>query len=96
MVLHLAEQLEVPLRERNPLLLAAGYAPVYAERALDEPAMAPVREALDLVLQRPRALPGASSSTATGTWSRPTAPSGLLTGRRRPSLLAPPRQRPAR
>jgi transcriptional regulator with XRE-family HTH domain len=46
MVLHLAERLEVPLRDRNSLLLAAGYAPVYAERALDEEAMAPVREAL--------------------------------------------------
>jgi transcriptional regulator with XRE-family HTH domain len=50
MVLHLADELEVPLRERNRLLLAAGYAPVYGERSLDEPDMAPVREALDLVL----------------------------------------------
>jgi hypothetical protein len=51
MVLHLADQLEVPLRERNHLLLAAGYAPVYGERPLDDPEMAPVREALELVLQ---------------------------------------------
>src|SRR5438045_3126521 len=50
MVLHLAEQLEVPLCERNQLLLAAGYAPRYGERTLDEPEMAPVRDALDLVL----------------------------------------------
>src|SRR4029079_11158038 len=42
MVLHLADELEVPLRERNRLLLAAGYAPVYEERALDEPEMQPV------------------------------------------------------
>ena len=40
MVLHLAEELEVPLRERNHLLLAAGYAPVYGERPLDAPDMA--------------------------------------------------------
>lgn len=50
MVLHLAEQLDVPLRERNRLLLAAGYAPVYEERALDEPEMAPVHAAVQLVL----------------------------------------------
>ena len=37
MVLHLAEQLEVPLRDRNQLLLAAGYAPAYGERAIDAP-----------------------------------------------------------
>src|SRR4051794_9784532 len=50
MVEHLAEQLEVPLRDRNRLLLAAGYAPAYRERALDEPELVPVREALDRVL----------------------------------------------
>ena len=51
MVKHLAEQLEVPLRERNELLLAAGYAPAYGQRDLDEPGMGPVREALDRVLR---------------------------------------------
>ncbi len=50
MVLLLAEQLEVPFRERNHLLLAAGYAPAFPERSLDDPELAPVREALDLVL----------------------------------------------
>ena len=50
MVLHLAEQLEVPLRERNELLLAAGFAPVYRRRALEDPDMAVVRAAVDLVL----------------------------------------------
>lgn len=50
MVLHLAEQLEVPLRDRNHLLLAAGYAPAYGQRGLDEPEMQPVRDALELVL----------------------------------------------
>ena len=43
MVLRLAEHLEIPLRERNGLLLAAGYAPLYAERSLEEPEMAPIR-----------------------------------------------------
>src|SRR6476620_10247079 len=50
MVLHLAEQLEVPLRERNVLLVAAGFAPVFAERALEDPALGAARKAVDLVL----------------------------------------------
>src|ERR687894_2000990 len=51
MVLHLAERLEVPLRERNRLLLAAGHAPAFQSHHLDEPPMAPVRAAIDLVLK---------------------------------------------
>jgi transcriptional regulator with XRE-family HTH domain len=51
MLMHLAEQLDVPLRDRNGMLLAAGYAPKYAEHDLDDPAMSPVREALDRVLK---------------------------------------------
>jgi transcriptional regulator with XRE-family HTH domain len=50
MVLHLAERFDVPLRERNRLLLAAGYAPVFGERSLDDREMAPVREALERFL----------------------------------------------
>jgi transcriptional regulator with XRE-family HTH domain len=50
MVLHLAERLEVPLRERNRLLLAAGFAPVFGERSLEASEMAPVREALQRFL----------------------------------------------
>ncbi|HEX2554044.1 MAG TPA: helix-turn-helix transcriptional regulator [Microvirga sp.] len=51
MVLRLAERLEVPLRERNVLLVAAGFAPVFGERRLDDPALAPARAAVDLVLK---------------------------------------------
>jgi transcriptional regulator with XRE-family HTH domain len=51
MVLHLAEQLEVPLRERNRLLLGAGYAPLYPERSLEEATMTHVRSALDRFLR---------------------------------------------
>jgi transcriptional regulator with XRE-family HTH domain len=51
MVLRLAEQLETPLRERNVLLMAAGFAPVFVERALDDPALAPARRAIDLILK---------------------------------------------
>ena len=50
LVLHLAEHLGVPLRERNTLLLAAGYAPSYGRTPLEDEAMTPVREALDQVL----------------------------------------------
>jgi transcriptional regulator with XRE-family HTH domain len=50
MVLHLAERLEVPLRERNALLLAAGYAPAFRERPLSDPALAAARQAVELVL----------------------------------------------
>ena len=51
MVLHLAEHLEVPLRERNGLLLAAGYAPLYGESSLETDEMTPVRQALDRFLR---------------------------------------------
>src|SRR5690242_1924950 len=51
MVLKLAERLDVPLRERNVLLVAAGFAPAFPQRALDDPALKSAREAIDLVLK---------------------------------------------
>jgi len=51
MVLRLAERLDVPLRERNALLVAAGYAPMYRERRLDDPAFAPAKQAVELILK---------------------------------------------
>jgi transcriptional regulator with XRE-family HTH domain len=50
MVLRLADRLHVPLRERNAMLVAAGYAPMYRERPLEDPAMAPARAAVDRIL----------------------------------------------
>lgn len=50
MILHLAEQLEVPLRDRNQLLLAGGFAPAYVQRPMEDPQMSPVRDAIELVL----------------------------------------------
>jgi transcriptional regulator with XRE-family HTH domain len=50
MVLRLTERLDVPLRERNGLLVAAGFAPVYRERSIDDPDMRPARQALNRVL----------------------------------------------
>jgi transcriptional regulator with XRE-family HTH domain len=50
LLLHLAEHLDVPLRERNQWLLAAGFAPLYPESSLDTDRMEPVRAALDKIL----------------------------------------------
>src|SRR5689334_3135294 len=51
MVLRLAERLQVPLRERNVLLTAAGFAPAFAQRSLEDPALKSARQAIDLVLK---------------------------------------------
>jgi len=51
MLLRLADTLEVPYRDRNVLLLSAGFAPVYEERPLDHPDLAAVRQAIELVLK---------------------------------------------
>src|SRR6185437_13947528 len=50
MILRLSEQLDVPLRERNALLLAGGYAPAYPEHSLDEPELTRLRAALRQIL----------------------------------------------
>src|SRR5690242_5385949 len=51
MVLKLAERLNVPLRERNVLLVAAGFAPAFPQRSLDDPALTSARAAIELVLK---------------------------------------------
>ncbi|HIV71255.1 MAG TPA: helix-turn-helix transcriptional regulator [Candidatus Aquabacterium excrementipullorum] len=51
MLIRLAERLDIPLRERNTLLMAAGHAPVYAERPLADPGMASAQRAVSLILQ---------------------------------------------
>ena len=50
LALHLGASLNMPLRERNRLLIAAGYAPVFPMRSLDDPTLAPARKAVELVL----------------------------------------------
>ena len=89
MVLQLAEQLDVPLRDRNQLLLAAGYAPVYGQRGLDEPAMGPAREALDLVLRGHEPYPAV---VVDRHWGMVAGNSviALLTDGVAPELLEPP------
>jgi transcriptional regulator with XRE-family HTH domain len=90
LLLHLAEHLEVPLRERNVLLLAAGYAPAYAETPLDAEVMAPARAALDAVLSGHHPFPAV---IVDGRWNLVTAnrPAlALLTEGVAPELLEPP------
>jgi transcriptional regulator with XRE-family HTH domain len=50
MLVRILEQLEVPFREQNRLLLASGHAPAFPERSLEDPELLPVREALDQIL----------------------------------------------
>jgi transcriptional regulator with XRE-family HTH domain len=57
MILHLADQLQIPIRERNVLLVAGGYAPVFPERALEDPGPAIARDAIDAVLQGHKPFP---------------------------------------
>jgi transcriptional regulator with XRE-family HTH domain len=89
MVLRLAEQLEVPLRERNELLLAAGYAPVYAGRDLGEPVMDSVRGALERLLAGHEPYPALAVDRHWGmvAANRPVA---LLTDGAAAHLLDPP------
>jgi transcriptional regulator with XRE-family HTH domain len=90
MVLHLAERLDVPLRERNALLLAAGYAPVYPERPLADPAMAAAREAVDLILRAHAPHPALAVDRHWRLVAANAAVAPLLAGVADPALLAPP------
>lgn len=89
MVLHLAERLDVPLRERNALLLAAGFAPVYSQRDLDDPDMGPVRSALQQVLAAYEPAPALAVDRHWGMVAANAAVPALLDGVD-PGLLAPP------
>jgi transcriptional regulator with XRE-family HTH domain len=89
MVLHLAERLDVPLRERNHLLLAAGFAPVFGERSLDETEVAPVRAALERFLSAHEPYPAVVFDRH---WNIVAANRGVayVTRGVAPELLAPP------
>ena len=88
-VLHLAEHLDVPLRGRNDLLVAAGFAPIYGETELAAPEMAAVRQALDLVLSHHDPYP---ALVVDRTWNLVLANNGasLLLEDVDPSMLAAP------
>lgn len=89
MILHLAERLDVPLRERNTLLVAAGFAPVYPERPLDDPALQAARAAVDLVLAGHEPYPALALDRHWQLVAANRAVAPLLQGVR-PDLLAPP------
>jgi hypothetical protein len=89
MILRLAEHLDVPLRERNALLHAGGYAPIFVERSLDDPALAPARAAVDLVLKGHEPFPALAVDRH---WSLVAANGavGFMLEGVDPSLLSPP------
>jgi transcriptional regulator with XRE-family HTH domain len=89
MVLRLAEHLEVPLRERNGLLLAAGHAPAYAQTSLDAPQMSAVRSAIRQVLTGHEPFP---ALVVDRDWNLVDANSSLdlFTNGVAPELLVPP------
>jgi hypothetical protein len=86
---HLAEHLDVPLRDRNALLLAAGYAPAYGQRALEEPEMGPIRETIDRVLAGHEPYPAMVVDRHWGLVAANRAVA-VLTAGAAPELLEPP------
>jgi transcriptional regulator with XRE-family HTH domain len=89
MVLRLAESLELSLRERNVLLLAAGYAPVFAESPLDDEALTPVRDALHRILVGHTPYPALAAATG-GRLVAANRATEVLTEGAAPELLEPP------
>ncbi|MEX3955649.1 helix-turn-helix domain-containing protein [Trinickia sp. EG282A] len=90
MLLHLAERLDVPLRERNAMLLAAGFAPVYEERSLEDPAMAAVSEAIAMVLKGHEPFPALAVDRHWHLVAANAALSLLTAGVEDSALLDPP------
>jgi len=89
MIIRLAEQLEVPLRERNVLLLSGGYAPAYPANGLADPPMAAVHEAIEHVLRAHEPFPAVVIDAG---WDLVAANDAvaLLTEGAAPALLEPP------
>ena len=89
MVVRLAEALEIPLRERNAMLLAAGYAPAYPETALDDPQLDPIRSALERILDGHRPYPAVITDVGANLVSSNDAFRSMIEGVS-PALLEPP------
>ena len=90
MVLRLAEQLDVPLRERNALLLAAGFAPVYTERPLDDPSMRAACGVVETILRAHAPNPALAVDRHWRLLVANVAVAPLLAGVTEPALLRPP------
>ncbi|MCV7260955.1 helix-turn-helix domain-containing protein [Mycobacterium shimoidei] len=89
MVLALADGLDIPLRERNTLLLAAGYAPRYQTRPLDDDALTPARSALQRLLDAHHPYPGVVIDRCWNIVQANAAASAMTAGLPQ-SLLGPP------
>jgi transcriptional regulator with XRE-family HTH domain len=89
MLLHLSEQLDIPLRERNIILVAAGYAPVFEERPLASPEMAAARQAVERVLNGHEPFPALAVDRRWQLVSANAAVAPLLAGVDE-ALLKPP------
>jgi transcriptional regulator with XRE-family HTH domain len=89
MILHLCERLEVPWRERNRMLVVAGFAPIIPERTLTDPAMKAVRQAIDLVLKGHEPFPALAVDRQWVLVAANSAAMALLEGVA-PGLLEPP------
>lgn len=89
MLLHLCDQLGVPLRERNVLLVAAGFAPHYPERPLDDPALAGARAVVEQVLAAHEPFPALAFDRHWTMLAANRAVAPLLSGIA-PWLLRPP------
>ncbi|CAN5705140.1 helix-turn-helix transcriptional regulator [soil metagenome] len=90
MVLRLADRLEVPLRERNRLLTAAGYAPMYAERGLNDPALSAARAAVEQILEAHEPFPALAVDRHWNLLFHNAAAGALLQMGIAPELLEPP------
>jgi hypothetical protein len=90
MVLRLSERLGLPLRERNVMLLAAGYAPAYPERALDDPALKAAHATIELILKGHEPFPALAIDRYWTLVAANAAVARLLAGVSDPALLKPP------
>ncbi len=90
MVLRLADQLCVPLRQRNRMLVAAGFAPIYGERALDDPALGPALAAVEMVLKGHEPYPAIAVDKGWNMVRANRALAPLLQDVEEPALLDPP------
>jgi transcriptional regulator with XRE-family HTH domain len=89
MIVHLADHLDVPLRERNALLLSAGFAPVYRERAINDPALVRARATVEQLLRAHEPFPALAVDRGWNMIAANAPVMALIRGVD-PSLLKPP------
>jgi transcriptional regulator with XRE-family HTH domain len=89
MLLNLAERLEIPLRDRNALLIAAGFAPVYLQRSLDDPELRRAKEAVQIILKGHEPFPALAIDRGWNLVAANAMVARMLAGVA-PELLRPP------